>query len=447
MPSFSGAKKPNIVLILADDQDVSTLPHMEAVQELLVNKGTTFTEATHSTPLCCPSRATILRGQYVHNHGVRHNIPPSGGERTFRLEGHDRSTVATWLKSAGYRTAHFGKYLNAHNATYVPPGWERWVAKLGGAMRPSALDVDGREVVREDVETLDVAIADYALSHLSDITEEQQPFYVVVSFLSPHRPFLYEERYADAFADEPLPSPPNFNEADVSDKPSYVRERPRLTRNKIDNFTGRHRDRLRSLQTVDDAVRKIVALLQSSGKLDDTYLFYYTDHGLNLGQHRLSGKRAPYAQAWCFPLMVRGPGVPQGVERDELVLNTDLAPTLADLGGAEIPAFVDGRSIAPLLRGEEVPWREAALIEQWHDRREGQGGRTEVPTYKAVRTRDALYVEYETGERELYDLANDRYQLENLYHRPAYSALLADLQARLDALRNCTGKECRAAEG
>jgi arylsulfatase A-like enzyme len=145
--------------------------------------------------------------------------------------------------------------------------------------------------------------------------------------------------------------------------------------------------------------------------------------------------------------MVRGPSVPQGKRRGEVVLNTDLAPTLADLGGAEVPDFVDGRSIAPLLRGEEVPWREAALIEQWHDRREGQGGRTEVPTYKAVRTRDALYVEYETGERELYDLANDPYQLENLYHRPAYSALLVDLQARLDALRNCTGKGCRAAEG
>jgi arylsulfatase A-like enzyme len=307
--------------------------------------------------------------------------------------------------------------------------------------------VDGTEVVREDVETLDVAIADYALSHLSDSTEEQQPFYVVVSFLSPHRPFVYEERYADAFADEPLPSPPNFNQADVSDKPSYVRERPRLTRKKIDDFAGRHRDRLRSLQTVDNAIRKIVTLLEDTGKLHNTYFFYYTDHGLNLGQHRLSGKRAPYAQAWSFPLMVRGPGVPQGVERDELVLNTDLAPTLADLGGAEIPNFVDGRSIAPLLRGEEVPWREAALIEQWHDRRESQGGRTEVPTYKAVRTRDALYVEYETGERELYDLANDPYQLENLYHRPAYSALLADLQARLDALRNCTGKECHFAEG
>jgi len=444
LPEPDAGKRPNIVLILTDDQDVSTLPHMRAVQELLVEQGTTFSGATHTTPLCCPSRATILRGQYAHNHGVKHNIPPSGGERTFRREGRDRSTVATWLQSTGYRTAHFGKYLNAYNSLYIPPGWDRWVAKMGGVPRQGVLNVDGEEVVRKDVEILDVALTDYALSYLSDTAEDERPFYLSVSFLSPHRPFDHEERYAEDFADEPLPSPPNFNEADVSDKPLYVRERPLLNRNKINRFAGRHRDRLRSLQTVDDAVRKMVTLLEDAGELDNTYLFYYTDHGLHLGHHRLSGKRSPYAEAWCFPLMVRGPGVTRGVMRDEVVLNTDLAPTLADLGGAQVPAFVDGRSISPLLRGKRPPWRDAGLIEQWYDE---EGGVAGVPTYKAVRTKDALYVEYETGERELYDLANDPYQLENLYNRPTYSALLGRLQARLDALRNCGGKECRDDEG
>lgn len=436
------AEKPNIVLILTDDQDRATLEHMPNVQRLLADGGTTFENATFSFPLCCPSRASILRGQYPQNHDVLANAAPLGGEGKFRAESLDESTAATWLQAAGYRTGYSGRYLNQYGGTYVPPGWERWFAHASG-VEGTRTNENGTLVDHPGV-YMDSYYADKAVAFASNSARTGQPFFLHWATLAPHDPYLHEDQYDDDFKDAPLPRPPSFNEADVSDKPAYVRDMPRLTDEQIREFGRAHRDRLRSLQTVDAGVSKLVAALREQGELDETYFFFYSDNGYHLGQRRLypAGKQTPYLEDSSFPLIVRGPGVPVGATSEKLVLNNDLAPTFAALGGAAIPDFVDGRSIAPLLRGEDPPWRDAALI-QALDTSDPRGP---APGYKAVRTEGWKYVEYATGEKELYDLSADPYELQSLHNDPAHTGKMATLKARLEALKGCAGNGCRIAE-
>jgi arylsulfatase A-like enzyme len=179
----------------------------------------------------------------------------------------------------------------------------------------------------------------------------------------------------------------------------------------------------------------VVSKLEETGQLDGTYVVYTTDNGFLQYRHRVAAKRAPYEEAIQLPFVVRGPGVPRSATRGQLVANTDLAPTIAAWAGTVPPDFVDGRSFDPLLSGTPPPWRKQLLIEL-HDSRPFEGLRT---------SSGKTYVEYDGGERELYDLKTDPYQLESS-HASVDAALLASLQAKLDALRDCAGDSCRAAE-
>jgi N-acetylglucosamine-6-sulfatase len=179
--------------------------------------------------------------------------------------------------------------------------------------------------------------------------------------------------------------------------------------------------------------------------LENTYVVFWTDNGHHMGEHRLRpGKQTPYEEDVRFPLVVRGPGVPQGAERPEMLLNTDVGPTFAELAGTQPPGFVDGRSFAPLLRGKNPPWRSAVLLEGPASNPRGQ---LQMPGYRAVRTHDRLYVEWATGERELYDLGSDPYQLRSQHDNRAFADEQAALEARVEALKGCAAETCRAAEG
>lgn len=264
---------------------------------------------------------------------------------------------------------------------------------------------------------------------------------------TPHEPAFYAPRHADMFSDEQLPRPPSFNEGDVSDKPAWVRNKPLLTSTQISDMTKFYRNRLRALQSVDDMVGRLVGALRNTGELYNTYLVFTSDNGIHLGEHRLQGKVTAYEEAVHVPLLVR---VPQGARCSQMVLNNDLAPTFADLNSAKVPAFVDGRSLKPLLRvNPPASWRKAFLIE--HRRSTENGGvraipAKEIPNYDAVRTSRYLYVEYPTtGEKELYDLRADPYALTNLY-ASASPTLLSDLQSTLDELESCAGETCKTAE-
>ena len=206
------------------------------------------------------------------------------------------------------------------------------------------------------------------------------------------------------------------------------------------------------MAAVGETIGGLLRTLEQTGKLDNTYVVLTSDNGYHMGQHRLGlGKQSAYEEDIRVPLMIRGPGLPSGVSRDEMVLNNDFAPTFADLAGLPPPASVDGRSFASLLdrtrRNDPASWRTAFEIRNWDNKRNETSYRAvaPVPPYRAVRTRRYLYVEYAAGERELYDLKKDPYELHNLQDS-ADKDLISKLGARLDALRDCAGTGCRAAE-
>jgi N-acetylglucosamine-6-sulfatase len=436
--------RPNIVFVMTDDMEEGMLSRMPAVRSRVVDEGVTFDNAFVTQSLCCPSRATALRGQYPHNHRIWANDVPDGGAVRFRRRELDESTFATWLQDSGYRTGLVGKYLNNTQKHYIPPGWDEWNGMIGMAHDHTVNDNGrlhqySRETLMTDVYT------EKSLEFLRRATDDASdpPFMLWAGTYAPHLPADYAERDADLYKNTPLPRPPSFNEDDVSDKPEWVRATPRLESSQIKTLTKQHRDRLRSLRDVDQMVGDILKLLEERGELDNTYVVFTTDNGLQTGQHRLTKKSTPYEEAARVPLVVRGPDVPAGVARNQLVINNDFAPTFADWADTGVPGFVDGRSFAPLLRRDPPPdsdWRTAVLNEQ------DQKQRFHIPDYEAVRTADQTYVRWKTGERELYDLRRDPHELENIYDR-ADPLTRARFKTRAELLDGCRGSSCVAAEG
>ena len=443
------ATKPNIVFVLTDDMNVSDLRYMPKTRRLLADRGARFTNAFVTNSLCCPSRATILRGQYSHNHLVWGNFLPIGGFQKFRDLGREKSTVATWLNRAGYDTVLIGKYLNGYDdTTHVPPGWDRWHAYLGyyeASPNTYRINENGRINSYDRSRIHDTDLFARKAARFLRNTEGGAPFFLYLSTNAPHTPAYVPQRHRGMFSDTPLPRPPSFDEPVVLDKPAWVREKPRLTQGRVDLLRELYRKRLRSLQSVDEMVGRLVNVLRDTGELSDTYIVFTSDNGYHLGEHRLEAKATPYEEAIGVPLLVRGPGVPRGVSRSKIALNNDFAPTFADLAGVRPPGFVDGRSLGPLLSAGPPTWRRSAfLVEHRRSRHEGPFARL-VPNYHAVRTANHLYVEYRTGERELYDLGDDPYELRSR-HRSASSELNRRLASRLDELRGCAADGCRRAE-
>ena len=486
--STGSMEQPNIILVLTDDLTVDDLSHMPNLRSQLIERGTTFENAFVTDSLCCPSRATILRGQYAHNTGVLGNGPPNGGYEKFRSLGRQNSTIATWLQDAGYRTVLIGKYMNDYQGTYVPPGWDEWYA-VSGNYTSSDLNENGSIVSYDPARYhLDDVFADKAVDFIRDpsgnvpsVLVPDRPFFMWIGTKAPHQPADPAPRYEDALPDVSLPRPPSFDEEDVSDKPDWISDNPPLGPQQIADAEDLYRKRLQSMLAVDDAIGQLVNALKASGELDNTYIFFTSDNGFHLGTHRLSiGKWTAYEEDIRVPLIVRGPGVPEGRKLEHLVLNNDLAPTFADLAGVEVPTFVDGRSLVPLLTDDPPPpqdWRQAFLVESIAEsaeipssvvgnaplrlltgdtqpsedwRRASPLQRSSIkeagrPAFKAVRTEDHLYVEYATGESELYDLDKDPYELHNEYKNTDLDQLWR-YEGWLDDLRDCAGEECRAAE-
>ena len=435
---------PNILLILTDDQERSTLQHMPEVQRHLVEEGRMMDEMVSTYPLCCPARTTILRGQYAHNHRVYGNSAPHGGWPRFSELGRQNSTVATWLQDTGYRTALFGKYLNEYDGTGVPPGWDRWYAQRG-LKRHKQINDQGK--IRNLHGHIDTLLKDEALGWIKDAASSNEPFFAWVGFEAPHFPAYYSPQYDDMFRDVRLPRTPNFNEKDVSDKPEWIQRTEPLTEDEIAGLDRFYESQLRSLQTVDRFVAELDDALSAAGELDNTYVFYYTDNGVHLGNHRLDyGKASPYEEDINFPLIVRGPKIPAGTTSDALVGDHDLAPTMVLLGGASYPSWVDGRDAMPVLSGPEPDtWRTAIFAQRWRPGHKPPSNPNVQPAFDAVRTKRYTYAEYRTGEKELYDLRKDPYELQSLVETASQS-LLSSLHNRLEALKDCSGEDCHAAE-
>jgi N-acetylglucosamine-6-sulfatase len=487
-------KRPNVILILTDDLALNdlnarALRHMPNLESLLIDEGTTFDNAFVTNSLCCPSRASILRGQYTHNHEILSNDPPRGGFQKFRYVGHENSTMATWVKEQGYRTAFFGKYLNGYKETYIPPGWDEWYAVTGNYLSHT-FNENGHLVSYEPESYYDTDVmSDKASDYITRTAGADPPFFTAdrpflmwIGTKAPHQPASPAPRDENAYPDVSLPHPPSFDEKDVSDKPGWVSDNPPLSLEQKRYMEELYRKRLQSMLAVDDMIGDLIGALRASGELDNTYIVFTSDNGFHLGQHRLgAGKWTPYEEDIRVPLIVRGPGVPEGETLHHMVLNNDLAPTFADLAGAEPPSFVDGRSLKPLLTDHPPPlrdWRQRFVIESVAERSgvphppfitestvvplltgdplPGNWRRTSAasaqsseewgrPWLKALRTNNYLYVDYKTGEHELYDLRKDPHQLDNIY-ATAPPEITQRLETQLDALRQCSAEDCRTAE-
>lgn len=477
----SAPKRPNIVFILTDDQDLESIKVMPKLKALMIDQGVSFSNFFVNVSLCCPSRATILRGQYAHNTKVYTNGPPDGGfEQAYQL-GLEKSTIAVWLESAGYKTMLAGKYLNGYppstNQMYIPSGWSEWYSAMRGNPYDEftyTLNENGKQVTYRN------APADYgtdvyankAMDFIKRMARDGKPFFVYYSAYAPHEPATPAPRHANLFADVKAPRTPNFNESDVSDKPQYLRSRQPLADKDIAEIDQVYRKRLQSLMAVDDAIENIVETLRSSNQLDNTYIFFASDNGFHLGNHRLQpGKQTPYEEDIHLPLIVRGPGIPAGKVIDHLSGNVDLAPTWAEIAGARAADFVDGRSLTPLWRSNPPPttqWRQAYLIQNGGPETPpgqilvtatpAEPGLLEPPSarnetapggqilkYVGIRTANYTYVEHATGEKELYDLKADPYQLSNIITSPNPD-LLKSLATRLADLKKCAMQSCRVAE-
>lgn len=484
-------RRPNLVVVMVDDLDQKAFDAALAANLIpnikvhVLDRGTTFRNSFVTNSLCCPSRATYLTGQYTHNHGVLTNYPPAGGVGRFRER--EASTIATWLRKAGYQTAHVGKYLNGYGQVapaYRPAGWSTW----RGLVDPSTYRVKDFDVYEEDEgkgpgrtvhvpdDGTDASYQSYVLERYAEAFLEQRdpgaPFYLSLTPLAPHVEvtegttfdkfsdlWSWDIRPPQRWADSvrlPLPTSEGFNEDDVRDKPPWVQSHPKLTIADVAAATRQYRHRLEALRSVDDMVASLAAKLKATGTYENTAIVFTSDNGFLLGEHRIAEKLVPYNNSLRVPLAIAAPGKAGGVFSDSFALNIDLCPTLADLGGAVPDHVVDGRSLVPLLGGAGVtPWRTRFLVEHYAS----GTSKLDPPTYFAVRTsyfaREApsqLYVQhYELGKLialEHYDRLRDPDEMASVHgdQSPWRSGERAALAASLRELAACRGDGCRTAE-
>ena len=497
------AKRPNVILIVTDDQTVAELSADTMPQTIkhLATGGTSFTQSIVSSPLCCPSRAGFLTGQYPHNSGVIDNEP---GYAALTDKG---STLPAWLQAAGYRTGYAGRFLLNYDreptgppgpfedtaAGYAAPaGVEDWFGYVGSqtiysgaSFSDNGLAVTaGTGPAGYSTKVINRAALDFVRTAKSD----PRPFYLQVAHLAPHSsnatapsagpcgkgglPVPEDTDAYRPFRNLPLPKPDSFDEQQIGDKPDWVASRPALGHDRRHNLKLGYRCALATLATVDRGVGELIKQLDRQGELDDTAVFLTSDNGYFFGEHRIFlNKVFPYEEALRVPLLARIPpsllgakarrdGPPAEVTAP--VNNLDLTATVLDLAGAAPCTAsgdcrtLDGRSLRPLLNGKRPDWsRGRTLLYQLG------GNRTcgAIPAerglnnfYDALRTDRYVYVELdrvnkETGicdrpEYELYDLKTDPYQLRNRAVNPAVatpSPLQASLAARLEVLRACAG--------
>jgi N-acetylglucosamine-6-sulfatase len=421
------AARPNIVFVLTDDQRFDTLGTMPTVQRELVGRGVTFTNAFVVNALCCPSRASILTGRYSHSTNVYGNSGQYGGFGSFR----DRSTVGTWLRSAGYRTGYVGKYLNGYGRSYVPPGWDRWVAFTRVGYERYELNVDGSRRRYRPGNPAHYS-TDVLTRHATRfIRNARKPFLLIYAPFAPHSPAVAALRHADAFADTAPWRPPNYNEQDVSDKPTWIRQIPPWSHDDELSADLFRRHQLQTLLAVDDGVKALLAELRRRRILRDTIVVFMSDNGYSWGAHRIEGKGVPYDESIRVPLVIRYDRLFRGSRIEtRTALNIDLAPTFAAAARAK-PARVDGQSLLGIVGGSAAPGRDDFLVEHLRG-----APYPAMPTYCGIRSSTWKYIFYGTGEDELYDLTADPYELKSRAADPAYRSQVVAMRARLDTL--CT---------
>jgi N-acetylglucosamine-6-sulfatase len=473
--------RPNLVVIQVDDMPLSFMQPsvMPNTIELLGNQGTTFSEYVVTTPLCCPSRATLLSGQYGHNNGVLANRPG------YSDLVDKQNILPAWLKRSGYSTIHIGRYLNGYKqvGSHRPgPGWDEWYTALEPRNYYSYdLETNGRNVHygKKPKDYLTSVLNNLAVRAIRRHSKGPKPFYIQLDHLAPHdewrntggpcgRSAIPAPGDLEPFANVPLPSPPNYNEEDMSDKPAFLYALETVDEFAQADIQREWRCRVASMLAVDRGVQRIVSTLGAKGELGNTMIAFVSDNGFYHGEHRIPyEKYLPYEEGIHMPMLIRFPPSVGAVPSvDTMTANIDIAPTLLELGGATpcigkkgtVCRVLDGRSVLPLARGENPDWAAERDIVIELDRRFGEASLPFRPCfYQGIRTVTYSYIEYlsvpgadglcrETRQIDFYDVDADPYQLENLFPTPPATperTAYERLSARLNELRDCSGIEGR----
>ena len=450
--------RPNIVFILIDDLRWDELgiaghpflktPHIDRIGK----EGARFRHAFMTTPLCSPSRASFLTGQYAHTNGITDNIDRSAAS-------HRLVTFPRLLHQSGYRTAFIGKW-HMGNDDKPRPGFDRWVSFKGqGTYRDPDINEDGKSIKPSGYIT-DI-LSGYAVEFIR--RRHDKPFLVYLAHKAIHpevtqnndgsvnltdaEKFLPAERHQNLYAGKAIPRRPNYGRAPEG-KPALQRRIGNLpplgsaTATRDEAILGRQR----SLMAIEDGVGEILKTLEETGQLDNTIIVFTSDNGYFYGEHGLSvERRLAYEESIRMPLLVRYPkAIKAGTVRDEFALNIDLAPTLLELAGVTAPGTMQGRSLVPLLAGKRPAWRNSFLIEYYSDKvfpRVLQMG------YKAVRNGRWKYIHYLEleGMDELYDLKNDPYEMKNLIDQPGSARTLAEMKREMERLLKETSAKPKSA--
>lgn len=455
--SCTAFAQPNFIFILTDDMTPDEFRFMPRTQEYFAVNGIRFTNAFVTQGVCCPARVTFMTGRYAKNTGIKTNVAPDGGFEGFIRFGLESETIAAKLQAAGYSTAYFGKFLNGYGGSvlvpfnYVPAGWSHWYTLLRTIKYYNyALNENG-QIVSYGNSPADYAtdvIANHAVNHLGAVLQGNSPFFMMISPFAPHVTTSGEDmaipapRHLNLFEGLTAPRAASFNQADVSKKPWSVRTKPLLLPDEIARIDSNFRARVQSLQAVDEMIGNLIDQLRNHPKMQETYLIFVSDNGYWFGEHRLpKGKGGLYDQSHRVPIAISGPNVKQGLVRDDLVLNTDIFPTILSLADVQVPwSSYDGRSLRPLLETSERLsgfYRNSFLIETAQDKRNG--------------IRFGSYVYLETPEqngtmfKELYDTQLDPDLVYNLAERLTADSSTA-LADALSQLRDCSGNSCRKLE-
>jgi arylsulfatase A-like enzyme len=483
-------KHPNVLVIEADDMRWDDLRFMPNVQRLLQRRGLTFENSFAPYPLCCPSRASFLTGQYAHNHHVYSHEDPFGF-RVFR----DQRTIATVLQKAGYQTALVGKYLNGYgdqplrttggsSLHYVPPGWTQWMAGSDHRWQPGDQFGGGTYAYFELTQNVNGEITSFPGRYSTDVLAAQTrglvsrfgrgktPWFIWWTPVAPHhgspdepddppasrrsdgstttwatpaRPEWVKGRF-DKLVTHGAGTPATGSaEADVSDKPRYLRKLPELTEAERRAETEVTRQRGESLFVLDVQIGHTISRLSQSGQLPNTVIMFTSDNGYYLGEHRKrQGKINLHEPSLRVPLIIAGPGVPRG-QRFDPVTTVDMAPTLAAYAGVRMPG-ADGTDLTPLIEKGDHGWDRAVVTEGMMP--EGRYaelhrlGPTPLNT-RGLRLGRWKITRYSTGEVEVYDLLQDPLELRNLSRVPKYAEVVADLKQLYTRYSDCRGEECR----